>query len=115
MNRMDYKGRQQKRSLPKFECVCITYDEIMFAYATQLSENADILAVRCNVPIKDPIEEKRYCTDFVFETMNHEKIVRECVYRKQLTKPMTAKLLEASRTYWKKQGITDWGIVTDAE
>ncbi|EKC45406.1 hypothetical protein LEA_20246, partial [human gut metagenome] len=40
---------------------------------------------------------------------------RECVYRKFLTKPMTVKLLDDSRNYWRNHGVEDWGLVIDAE
>ena len=40
-------------------------------------------------------------------------MIRECVFRKHLTKPMTAKLLDESRNYWRRRGVTDWGIVVD--
>lgn len=42
-------------------------------------------------------------------------MVRECVERKYLTKPLTAKLLDTSRQYWLRQGVTDWGIVVEKE
>ena len=42
-------------------------------------------------------------------------MVRECVSRNHLTKPLTAKLLDASRNYWISHGISDWGIVIDKE
>ena len=42
-------------------------------------------------------------------------MVRECVSRKHLTKPMTTKLLDASRNYWKSHGVSDWGIVVEKE
>ena len=42
-------------------------------------------------------------------------MVRECVERRFLKKPMTVKLLDTSREYWTRRGITDWGIVTDEE
>lgn len=40
-----------------------------------------------------------YITDFVCTKTNGESMVRECTYRKMLSKPLTAKLLEASRQY----------------
>jgi len=46
---------------------------------------------------------------------DHDLMVRECVNRKFLTKPMTVKLLDASRVYWLKHGVTDWGLVVNAE
>ena len=42
-------------------------------------------------------------------------MVRECVFRKFLKKPMTVKLLDASRDYWNNHGVSDWGIVIDEE
>ena len=42
-------------------------------------------------------------------------MVRECVFRKFLTKPMTVRLLDTSREYWLRHGISDWGIVIDEE
>lgn len=42
-------------------------------------------------------------------------MVRECVFRKFLMKPLTVKLLDASREYWLKRGVTDWGVVIDEE
>ena len=42
-------------------------------------------------------------------------MVRECVFRKHITKPMVVKLLDASKLYWQARGVEDWGIVTDAE
>ena len=40
---------------------------------------------------------------------------RECVQRSHLTNPMTVKLLDISREYWLRHGVTDWGLVIDAE
>ena len=42
-------------------------------------------------------------------------MVRECVSRSHLTKPMTIKLLDLSREHWLKKGVTDWGLVIDEE
>ena len=42
-------------------------------------------------------------------------MVRECVFRHLLLKPKTVELLDASREYWNRRNVTDWGIVTDAE
>lgn len=40
-------------------------------------------------------------------------MVRECVKRKLVARPMTAKLLDVSRIYWLRRGVVDWGIVVD--
>ena len=42
-------------------------------------------------------------------------MVRECIQRDKISKPMNIKLLDASRAYWLNHGISDWGIVTNAE
>ena len=42
-------------------------------------------------------------------------MVRECVERKFLMKPRTVKLLDASKNYWLRHGVKDWGLVIDAE
>ena len=59
------------------------------------------------------LELGEYCSDFVAVKVDGELMVRECVFRKHLTKPMTAKLLDASREYWGKRGVLDWGIVVE--
>ena len=61
----------------------------------------------------DGLEIGEYCSDFVAVKTDGNLRVRECVYRKHLRKPMTAKLLDASRNYWRKRGVTDWGIVVE--
>ena len=42
-------------------------------------------------------------------------MVRECVFRKKLALPRTCKLLDISREYWMKRGVTDRGIVIEQE
>ena len=42
-------------------------------------------------------------------------IVRECVWRKNLSRPTTAKLLDISRNYWLSKNVEDWGIVIEKE
>ena len=60
-------------------------------------------------------EEGAYTSDFVITKADGNLMVRECVSRKHLTKPMTTKLLDASRNYWKSHGVSDWGIVIEEE
>lgn len=54
-----------------------------------------------------------YCSDFVAVKADGDLLVRECVYRKDLSKLKTAKLLDASKNYWRRRGVTDWGIVVE--
>ena len=56
-----------------------------------------------------------YTSDFVCVRSDNDLMVRECVFRKLLMKPLTVKLLDASRAYWSRHGVTDWGLVIDEE
>lgn len=112
MRKKDFKGKVEKKSLSKCKSVCKTYDLIQSAYADVLEESEDIVEIRCNV-VLDGEETKDYMSDFVCTKKNGELLVRECVYRKHLAKPKTAQLLDESRNYWLKRGVTDWGIVVD--
>ena len=107
MRKKNYKGRCEKRKLSKCEGVCKTYDALQYAYADN-----DIVEIRCNVQL----EGMDYTSDFLCVKANGEYMVRECVYRKLLTKPMTMKMLESSRQYWMDvKNVKDWGLVVDEE
>ena len=114
MRKKNYKGRCEKRMVAKCTEVCRTYDAIQYAYVDILSASQDIVEIRCNVPL-DGLEEGEYTTDFVCTKQDGDLMVRECVFRKLIDKPMTVKLLEASRQYWLRHGVTDWGLVIDEE
>ncbi len=114
MRKKNFKGRCEKRALDKFEGVCRTYDEIQYRYADFLSGSKEIKVVKCNV-LLEGLEEGEYTTDFVCTKLNNELMIRECIFRKFLTKPMSVKLLELSRQYWLKRGVDDWGIVVEKE
>ena len=111
MRKRNYKGRCEKRVINKCKEVCRTYDPIQYAYADVLSADEGIQEIRCNVPMDD----MEYMTDFVCIKTDGDLMVRECVYRKLLTKPLTIKLLDTSRDYWQRHGVVDWGLVIDAE
>lgn len=111
MRKKNFKGRCEKRVISKCIEVCRTYDAIQSAYADLLSADDDVQEIRCNVPMDD----LEYTTDFVCVKTDGDLMVRECVYRKHLTKPLTIKLLDASKEYWLRHGVTDWGLVIDAE
>ena len=114
MRKKGYKGRCEKRILSKCNDVCRTYDAIQFAYADMLQANDSIREIRCNV-LLDGLPEGEYTSDFVCIKTDGEVMVRECVQRKHLMKPMTIKLLDASREYWLRHGVSDWGLVVDEE
>lgn len=114
MRKKNYKGRCEKRSISKCKEICRTYDSIQYAYADILQASEDIKEIRCNVPM-DGLSIGEYTSDFVCVKSNDDLLVRECVSRKFLTKPMTVKLLDSSRLYWLHRGVTDWGLVVNEE
>lgn len=114
MRKKNYKGRCEKRTLPKCKEVCKTYDAIQAAYAEVLQECDEVKEIRCNV-LLDGLEIGEYTSDFVCVKPDGDLVVRECIFRKFLMKPMTVKLLDASREYWQNHGVSDWGLVIDAE
>ena len=84
--------------------VCRTYDAIQYAYADLLQANNEVVEIRCNV-LLDGLEVGEYTSDFVCTKANGELMVRECVFRKFLMKPLTVKLLML-------QGTTGSGMVS---
>ena len=114
MRKKNYKGRCEKRTLSKCKEICRTYDGIQSAYADLLQQNDSITEIRCNV-LLDGLALGEYTTDFVCVKADNDLMVRECVSRKYLTKPLTVKLLDMSRDYWLRRGVYDWGIVTNEE
>ena len=114
MRKKHYKGRCEKRMLGKCQGICRTYDAIQSAYAEVLQADESIREIRCNV-LLDGLAEGEYTTDFVCIRTDGDMMVRECVHRKHLTKPMTVRLLDISRDYWLRHGVKDWGLVVDAE
>ena len=114
MRKKGYKGRVEKRVLGKCEGICRTYDAIQTVYADILQQRPDVQLIKCNV-LLEGLPEGEYTSDFVCIKTDGDFMVRECVQRKLLTKPMTVKLLDASRKYWLRRGVNDWGLVIDAE
>ena len=85
MKKRNYKGRCEKRSIPKCKDVCRTYDPIQYVYAEMLSQDESIEEFQCNVPIGilgDIIEDAhKLCMDVarieddeVFESDKNAKI-----------------------------------------
>ena len=113
MRKKNYKGAKcTKRYVKKCDDVCKTYDAIQYVYANLLSETEEVKSFQVNVVLQG-LEEGAYTSDFVITKADGNLMVRECVSRKHLTKPMTTKLLDVSRNYWKSHGVSDWGIVIE--
>ena len=88
--------------------------DIQKTYLSVLEGRGDIAEIRCNVWLEG-LEMGDYTSDFVCIKADGDLLVRECVFRKYLTKPKTVKLLDVSRTYWQRRGVQDWGLVIDEE
>ena len=114
MRKKNYKGRCENVSVSKSEDVCRLYSEIQKKYLDMLEENQEIKEIQCNVFL-DGLEVGEYTSDFVCKKTGNHLMVRECVEEKYLMKPMTVKLLDASRVYWLRLGVQDWGLVIDGE
>ena len=114
MRKKNYKGRCEKRVISKCTDTFRSYDAIQSAYADVIQDDDSIISMSCNVPL-DGDDVGEYTTDFVCQRNDGSVMIRECVQRKHLLKPMTVKLLDMSKAYWEKRGVTDWGLVIDAE
>ncbi len=114
MKRTDYRGsRCEKRQLSKCaDGVCKTYSVLESRTADLLEADENVREFRCNVPLEG-LPEGNYCSDFVCVKTNGELMVREWVWRKNLMKPRTLNLLDASLNYWRRHGVEDWGLAID--
>ena len=113
MRKKNFKGRCEKRKLSKCEDVCRTFDAIQSAYADLLNGSEDIKSFQVNV-LLDGMD-GGYTSDFAYVKADNDLMVRECVERKHLTKPLTVKLLQASKDFWSRHGVSDRGIVVEKE
>ena len=114
MRKKNYKGRRITRKLSKCLTVFRAYDNVQNAFAEVL-ENDDLVAtIQCNVQFEDP-ELSEYTSDFVCTKIDGSVFVRECMYRKNVFRERSVKLLNALQEYWFKRGVTDWKVVIDAE
>ena len=66
----NYKGRCEKRSVPKCKGICKTYDALQSRMVDILSEDAAVREIRCNVPMDD----SDYTSNIVC-TMKDESLV----------------------------------------
>lgn len=115
MRNTNSKVRCEKRQMSKCKGVVKTYNDLQYAFADMLEKDATIKEFICNYPLSDfSLTDGKYTSDFYCTTTEGEVIVYECVFRKHITKPLTAKLLDESRNYWLKRGV-DWRLVINAE
>ena len=113
MKKVDYKRRVIKRQLSNCKDICLSYSEMQDDYARFLQIDDNVCEFQCNVRLADDPETENYTSDFVINLADGTIRVRECVYRKHLERPSTARLLDLSKEYWRAKGVSDWGIVID--
>lgn len=94
MRNKNQKGKCVKLTLPHFDGVVKTYDDLQLAAAKLLSANSDFVSIQSNVDCVE-VDGTKYTTDFVCQSKDGKYSVFECVYRKQLDKgrPKDRKLL----------------------
>ena len=109
------KVRCEKRKLPKCEDLLRLYSPMQSRYVDLLQADESVKSFRCNVPLESCAVGDGFTTDFVITKTDDTVMVRECVFRKHLSKPMTIKLLTASFRFWSERGVTDWGLVVDRD
>ena len=88
MKKKSYKGtRCEKRYFSKCkDGVARLFNTLEIHYAELLENREEILEFQCNV-LMENLEEGEYCSDFVCRKRNGDLMVRECVYRKNITRP----------------------------
>ena len=112
MRKFKNKGKCVKVKSSKSKETCKLFDEISIQYLKVLEQNEDIIEIQSNVRLI-AVEGDEFCSDFVCLKSNNELMVRECVYRKHLSKPLTITRLDISMNYWNSRGVIDFGIVIE--
>ena len=103
-----------KKKLNKCKTIFYAYNDVQFKYGDVLDNRKDIVEIKCNVKIDCELGDS-YTSDFYCVKENVEIMIRECLYKNILLKPMNVKMLDASRKYRLSKGVTDWGIVLNEE
>lgn len=113
MRNKNQKGRCVKMSLPHFEEVVKTYDDLQLAAAKSLSANSNFVSIQSNVDSVE-VDGTKYTSDFLCKDKDGAYTIYECVYRKQIDKPKMMKLLDSSQQFWTARGV-QWGLILDKE
>ena len=115
MRNSNTRARCIKKQLSKSHGVVRTYNNLQEKFADLLEQDENIKEFICNYPLTNfGIIDGRYTSDFYCTKNDGELVVYECVLRKHLSKPLTIKLLDASRNYWLRRGV-EWRLVINAD
>ena len=113
MRNSNTRSKILKRKIKKSKKIFHAFSDVQWKYVESLEENDEVVEIRFNVKLVGFEFGDNYTSDFVCIKSDGQLMIRECVLRKNLLKPTTAKLLDASRNYWLARGNKDWGIVLD--
>ena len=102
-----------KGKLDKKKGIFIAYSKLQFDCGKWLDSIEEIQEIFPNYNLEDFALGNSYTSDFVCRKNSGELMVRECIYRKNIMRPSTIKLLDEVRNYWLSRGVNDWGIVID--
>ena len=105
------RSKTIKKKLSKCKNIFYAHSNLQFEYGNNLDLNDDIVEIKCNVKLIGCELGDSYTSDFVCIKRSGETMVRECVEKSKLIKPLTCKMLDSSRNYWLSKGVDDWGIV----
>ena len=105
------RSKTIKKKLGKCKNIFYAHSNLQFEYGNNLDLNDDIVEIKCNVKLIGCELGDSYTSDFVCIKRSGEIMVRECVEKSKLIKPLTCKMLDSSRNYWLSKGVDDWGIV----
>lgn len=104
-----------KTKLKKSKNIFFAFNNVQFQYGKQLDLNEDVVEIKSNVKLIGCSLGDNFTSDFVCTKKNGELMVRECVIKDKLLKPLTLKMLDSSRNFWLSNNVTDWGIVIGNE
>ena len=115
MHNSNTRTKTIKKKLNKCKYTFYAYSDLQFHYGNTLDLNEDIIEIKCNVKLVGCDLGDSFTSDFVCVKKSGETMVRECVEKSKLLKPLTCKILDSSRNYWLSKGVEDWGIVIGEE
>lgn len=115
MHNSNTRSKTIKKKLNKCKNIFFSYSNLQFKYGCRLDFNEDIVEIKCNVKLVGCELGDSYTSDFVCIRRDGKTMVRECIEKSKLLKPLTCKMLDSSRNFWLSKGIEDWGIVIGEE
>lgn len=99
------------RSLKKCKKRFIAYNDTQWKYSYALEEDESIVDIIPNIKLLGLELGDNYTSDFLCSKKDKSLLVIECVDIRYILKPLTCKMLDASREYWLKKGVTDFRLV----